>query len=44
MPALLGTFTPPDQRGQNFTFNINAMESGTALDEWILMNGPGTGW
>ncbi|KAL9626105.1 MAG: hypothetical protein Q9164_007945 [Protoblastenia rupestris] len=43
MPALLGTCTPPDQQGQNFTFNINSMETDTALDEWMLMNWSGTG-
>lgn len=44
MPALLGTFMPPDQQCQNFAFNVNTIEGGTALDEWMLMNGSGMGW
>ncbi|KAM5466589.1 hypothetical protein MauCBS54593_005846 [Microsporum audouinii] len=39
MPGLLGSFTPPDQ--QNFTFDLNTLDRGTMLDDWMLMNWPG---
>ncbi|OCK74008.1 fungal-specific transcription factor [Lepidopterella palustris CBS 459.81] len=34
----------PDHQGSKFAFNFNALESGTILDEWMMMDTHGTGW
>ncbi|EFQ96790.1 fungal specific transcription factor domain-containing protein [Nannizzia gypsea CBS 118893] len=39
MPGLLGSFTPPDQ--QSFSFDVNSLERGATLDDWMVMNWPG---
>jgi len=37
-PGLLVNLTPPEQRGSDFTFNLNTLESGTAPDDWMMMD------
>jgi len=44
MPGLLVNLTPPEQQGSNFTFNLNTLESGTAPDEWMMMDSHRTWW
>jgi hypothetical protein len=40
-PALLGTF---DQQSRNLAFDVADVDMAAELDDWMLMNAPGTGW
>ena len=44
MPSPLVNLSPPNQQDSNFTFNLNTLESGTAPDEWMIMDSHGTWW
>lgn len=42
--VFIPSFSPPGSQSLDFTFEIDDLDSGAALNEWMLTNQQGTGW